>query len=70
MRTKSHLRDIRLRGNAGMDFPLCYAGAERLDLDKGRLATVGTLAETDCKRCRKMAPKAYPWAYRNREAGQ
>ena len=25
---KKHYRDIRLSNNAGIDFPLCYAGAE------------------------------------------
>jgi hypothetical protein len=38
---KIHYRNIRLRNNAGMDFPECYAHAELLDCDKGRLITTG-----------------------------
>jgi len=49
---KVHKRSIRLRNNAGMDFPVCYAHAELLDLDKSRLATTGDNAKVTCKRCR------------------
>jgi hypothetical protein len=59
-----HFRDIRLFNNAGMSFPLCYADAELLDLDKARLPTSGRegIAEVTCKRCLRMYPKRYSWA--------
>lgn len=59
---KMHLRDIRLRNNAGLAFPLCYASAALLDTDKGYLPTTGEFNEVTCKRCIAMAPKRYPWA--------
>ncbi len=46
-----HLRDLRLRNNAGMDFPTCYAGAALLDTDKSRLASSGDASKVTCKRC-------------------
>lgn len=48
---KVHFRNIRLRVNAGMDFPECYAHADLLDTDKGRLKTTGNRNEVTCKRC-------------------
>lgn len=59
---KMHFRDIRLRNNAGMDFPLCYAGARLLDLDKSRLPTTGDFNAVECKHCLNRAPVHYPWA--------
>lgn len=59
---KTHMRDIRLAGNAGMQFPVCYASAELLDTDKGYLPTTGEFKEVTCAHCRRMAPKRYPWA--------
>jgi hypothetical protein len=59
---KTHLRDIRLRNNAGMAFPVCYAGAELLDVDKGHLPTTGEFADVTCEHCRVRGPKRYPWA--------
>ena len=58
-----HLRDIRLRTNAGMDFPLCSADEELLDLDKSRWATTGDMDEVTCPNCKEKAPSRYPWAY-------
>jgi hypothetical protein len=49
-----HYRDLRLRNNAGMDFPLCYSMTTPLDTDKGRLPTTGNLEEVTCKRCRAL----------------
>jgi len=57
-----HLRDIRLRNNAGMDFPLCAADEELLDLDKGRWPTTGSMDEVTCPDCRRKAPIRYSWA--------
>jgi hypothetical protein len=48
-----HFRNIRLRNNAGMDFPECYARAKLLDTDKGRLPTTGDQSKVTCERCRK-----------------
>jgi hypothetical protein len=48
---KIHLRDIRLRNNAGMDFPQCYVTTANLDIDKSRLPTTGDPKKVTCKRC-------------------
>lgn len=48
---KIHLRDIRLRNNAGMDFPHCQANARLLDTDKGRWKIAGYAQEVTCKHC-------------------
>jgi hypothetical protein len=66
---KTHLRDIRLRNNAGMDFPVCQAGARLLDTDKGRWPTTGEWSAVTCLKCLKQAPKAYPWAYAHKQQG-
>lgn len=52
---KVHLRDLRLRNNAGMDFPACYANPKSgmLDTDKGRLITTGDKSKVTCERCKK-----------------
>jgi hypothetical protein len=56
---KTHYRDLRLRINAGMDFPACYAGARLLDTDKGRLPSTSEPARVSCLKCRRiMAAKA------------
>lgn len=49
-----HLRDTRLRNNAGMDFPTCQAGAKLLDTDKGRWETTPFIWETQCKNCHRV----------------
>ena len=48
---KTHYRDLRLRNNAGVDFPLCYADAPLLDTAKSYLPTTGRLDSVTCKRC-------------------
>ena len=48
---KMHYRNLRLYCNAGMRFPECYAYAELLDVDKGRLPTTGKVSEVTCKHC-------------------
>jgi hypothetical protein len=58
-----HMRDIRLRNNAGLNFPVCSADEETLDLDKGRWVTSGDFDEVTCPTCREKAPVRYPWAY-------
>lgn len=52
---KVHLASMRLRNNAGIDFPLCYSGAKLLDMDKSRLPTGLTLARVTCAHCRRIA---------------
>lgn len=59
---KTHLVDLRLKNNAGMDFPVCYAGAARLDLDKGHLPLTSNAAEATCQHCKRQQKKRYPWA--------
>lgn len=58
-----HLTDIRLKNNAGIDFPGCAADEDLLDLDKGRWLTSGDLDEVTCPNCKKKAPERYPWAF-------
>jgi hypothetical protein len=57
-----HWTDIRLRNNAGMDIPVCKAGAKLLDCDSGRLPQSVYLKHVTCPRCKRLAPKRYPWA--------
>lgn len=59
---KTHLRDIRLYGNAGMSFPVCCRNAELLDLKKSMLPITAEYAKVTCRRCRVIGPKLYPWA--------
>lgn len=39
---KLHISDIRLYNNAGIDMPVCKAGARLLDMDATRYPTVST----------------------------
>lgn len=55
-RPVKHFRDIRLRNNAGMDFPHCRANADLLDLDASRWRTTGDRHNVTCLAClRKLA---------------
>jgi hypothetical protein len=47
-----------------MDFPVCAADEELLDLDKGRWLSSGDLEEVTCPSCKERAPERYPWAFR------
>lgn len=60
MKRVIHFRSIRLRSNAGMDFPACYANAKMLDLDKSRLTATGAKELVTCKRCLRII-KVNPW---------
>ena len=46
-----HYRSIRLKNNAGMDFPQCFASAKLLDTEKSKLATSGSPSEVTCGHC-------------------
>lgn len=48
---KIHFCNTRLRVNAGMDFPECYANAQYLDLDKSGLPKTNEREKVTCKRC-------------------
>ena len=48
---KVHKMDLRLRVNAGMDFPTCCANAKLLDLDKARWNMTNDKNEVTCKKC-------------------
>ena len=52
---KVHYVDTRLRNNAGMDFPACYAQAQLLDTDKGHLYTTTFREDVTCARCKRIA---------------
>ena len=56
---KVHMRHGRLYVNAGMRFPLCYANAELLDLDKTLLPTTGEAKEVTCKHCLRQMKKQW-----------
>jgi len=60
MKRVIHARSIRLRNNAGMDFPVCHAGARLLDLDKSHLFTTGDKSLVSCKKCLALV-KSNPW---------
>lgn len=66
---KVHIGDIRLANNAGMQFPVCKAGAKMLDLDASRwniqTSTDYRNAEDKthfCKKCIAAWARRYPWA--------
>lgn len=71
-RYKIHLQDIRLKNNAGMNFPVCHASAKLLDLDKSAWLTVGRNVYLNapegakhlfCKHCIREWTKRYgDWA--------
>ena len=51
---KVHFASLRLRNNAGMDFPLCYASAALLDLDKSRLPLTVIHEYVTCAHCAQL----------------
>lgn len=59
---KVHLRDIRLRSNAGLDLPVCIANARLLDTEN-TWPTSGDPVKVTCRRCAAAAVVRYPWAY-------
>lgn len=63
-----HMSDIRLHNNAGINMPVCKAGAKRLDLDASRMKQTDDFSKVTCTKCRARHPKRYPWAVRRREA--
>ena len=54
---KIHYRSVRLRNNAGMDFPLCYSRADILDTEKGNLKTTFELSKVTCMNCKRIVGK-------------
>jgi len=48
---KIHKIDLRLRVNAGMDFPTCCANEKLLDCDKSRWALTNDVEKVTCKHC-------------------
>lgn len=57
---KIHFFSLRLRNNAGMDFPLCYANAELLDLSKARLPMTWDGEEVSCLHCMRRVTTERP----------
>lgn len=52
---KIHKKDLRLRVNAGVDFPMCYANTNALlDFDKCKLQMTSNILEVTCKRCLRL----------------
>jgi hypothetical protein len=60
---KTHMRDIRLRNNGGMDYPVCQANAKLLDLTKAHWPLTGDLTKVTCENCKRSYPLQYPWAH-------
>jgi len=60
---KMHYADIRLSNNAGIELPVCCAGAALLDMDKSRLPMTIDHGAVTCARCIKAHAKRYPWAH-------
>jgi len=56
---RKHLRDIRLRNNCGMDWPVC----RRSQIDEKHYKIIGDIKEVTCQHCLRLAPIIYPWAY-------
>jgi hypothetical protein len=52
-KNKVHLKDQRLRVNAGMDFPVCKANAKMLDLTACWLPMTNEIELITCKACLK-----------------
>jgi len=65
MASKTHMEDIRLHNNAGMSFPVCYAGARLLDLDKAHLPITSNQKEVTCSHCKRAFAKRYSWALKS-----
>ena len=46
-----HKRNLRLKVNAGVNFPDCLAGARLLDMDATGRPTTNEMSEVTCKKC-------------------
>jgi hypothetical protein len=57
-----HLRDIRLRNNAGMDFPTCESTRKILRTES-TFETTGDIKQVTCERCQRAARVRYSWAF-------
>jgi hypothetical protein len=57
-----HIRDLRLRNNAGINFPVCAAEEHLLDLNKSLWTLTTDTNQATCKACKKAFVKRYPWA--------
>ena len=66
---KTHMRDLRLRNNAGMDFPTCQANAPLLDLEASRWEMTRDPFAATCKNCSKIYRKRYPWTLQPTKKG-
>lgn len=64
MKAIVHMRDIRLRNNAGLDYPVCKAEAHSLDMYETALPMTGDQSRVTCKHCIRAFAKRYPWAVR------
>ncbi len=60
-RKVTHLRDIRSYNNEGVSVPVCEPGL--------LASTTGHIDKVTCKRCLKLGPKRYAWAYPNHVKG-
>jgi hypothetical protein len=59
MKKVIHRRDQRLYANAGMSYPVCYAGSGLIDLRKAHLPMNGDPRKVTCKHCKRAHAKRY-----------
>jgi len=53
-----HKRSLRLHNNTGMNFPVCFAGADKLDTSKSKLTTAPEWASVTCTNCKRKRTAA------------
>ena len=62
---KIYIADIRLKNNAGITMPVCYASMEGpLRVDTGTGHKCSDPKSATCKHCIRIYPKRYPWTVR------
>lgn len=54
-----HMSDLRLRNNAGIDYPCCKADR---DLENKRFQTTTDKGEVTCEACKREYRRKYGWA--------
>jgi hypothetical protein len=62
---KIHFRHTRLFINGGIRFPICYAYADVLDMNKTALKTTGDYEKITCKHCQRIYRERYDYKKRN-----
>lgn len=65
----THLSDISLYSNAGINFPVCLATARLLDMDATGRKQVNEdrIEQVTCLRCLRAYKRRYAWAWNARK---